>query len=436
MILREFTVYPGQPIDRTELDKSVQRLLALGYFEPQSLRGSQIKDRPGGGNVVDFELAIEEARTGSLRFAAGIGSESGVIGQVSIVKRNFDIADLPSSVGDVLEGEAFTGAGQALFLELAPGTRFSRYLLGFREPYLFDTNNSFGIDFYQRTRIRRRYDEQHTGVEPTLGRRFESFNRELGVELGYRFELVEIDDIDDRFRDADGDGDKDAGETEIRIPQIILDSEGRSYVSALRFGVNWKRVDSPLFPSDGFEAGASYEYFGNVLGGDVDMSRVIGQFSRYIPVYEDVQERFHVVAVRSTVGWSQENGDSSDVPIFERFFAGGTSTLRGLEFRSVGPQEFDEPTGGKFEVLLGTEYRFPLYERIFYGAFFLDSGEVSTEFEDFRLDEYRLSGGFGIRFILPFLGPTPFVIDFGFPILKEPGDDQQVVSFTLGSLPY
>lgn len=436
VILRQFSVYPGQPINRRELDKSVQELLALTYFEPQSLQASSLKDRPGAANVVDFEVAVEEARTGSLRFAAGVGSESGVIGQVSITKRNFDIADMPSSVADVIDGEAFTGAGQALFLELAPGTEISRYLLGFREPYLFDTNNSFGIDFYRRSRIRDLYDETHIGLEPTLGRKFEAFNRELGVEWGYRYESVEIDNIDDNFRDADRDGQRDAGETEDKVPQLVLDSEGTTYVSAMRFGVNWRRVDSPLFPSEGFEGGASYELFGNFLGAEVDMSRIIGQYSRYLPIYEDLQERKHVIAFRSTVGWSEENSNTEDVPIFERFYAGGTSTIRGFEYRTVGPQEFDEPIGGKFEVLLGSEYRFPLYERIFYGAFFVDSGEVSEDIRKFRMSDYRVSAGFGIRFIIPFLGPTPFVVDFGFPLLKERDDDEQVISFTLGSLPY
>src|SRR5262249_16178052 len=110
--------------------------------------------------------------------------------------------------------------------------------------------------------------------------------------------------------------------------------------------------------------------------------------------------------------------------------------LRGFAYRSAGPQEFDEPTGGKFEALLGTEYRFPLYERIFYGAAFVDTGEVSESIHTFHFSDYRVSVGFGIRFIIPFLGPTPFVVDFGFPILKEKTDDTQLISFTLGSLPY
>ena len=49
-----------------------------------------------------------------------------------------------------------------------------------------------------------------------------------------------------------------------------------------------------------------------------------------------------------------------------------------------------------------------------------------------RSTNYRVSAGFGVRFVVPMLGPVPIALDFGFPIVKAPTDQTQVFSFWLG----
>ena len=60
---------------------------------------------------------------------------------------------------------------------------------------------------------------------------------------------------------------------------------------------------------------------------------------------------------------------------------------------------------------------------------FLDTGTVE---KDFGVSSYRASVGFGLRWIIPFFGPIPMALDFGFPIAKDKQDDTQILSFTLG----
>ena len=45
---------------------------------------------------------------------------------------------------------------------------------------------------------------------------------------------------------------------------------------------------------------------------------------------------------------------------------------------------------------------------------------------------YRVTAGFGLRIVVPMLGPVPIALDFGFPIVKGPGDKEQIFSFWLG----
>ena len=49
-----------------------------------------------------------------------------------------------------------------------------------------------------------------------------------------------------------------------------------------------------------------------------------------------------------------------------------------------------------------------------------------------NLDTYRVSVGFGLRFVVPMLGPVPIALDFGFPVVKATGDQQQVFNFFMG----
>jgi outer membrane protein insertion porin family len=61
---------------------------------------------------------------------------------------------------------------------------------------------------------------------------------------------------------------------------------------------------------------------------------------------------------------------------------------------------------------------------------FIDTGTVEPE--AFELKDYRVAAGVGVRFTVPMLGPVPIALDLGFPIVKGPGDQQQVFSFWLG----
>ena len=60
---------------------------------------------------------------------------------------------------------------------------------------------------------------------------------------------------------------------------------------------------------------------------------------------------------------------------------------------------------------------------------FLDSGTVERRVD---INDYRVSAGFGLRIVVPMMGPVPIALDFGFPIVKGPMDREQVFSFWVG----
>jgi outer membrane protein insertion porin family len=125
----------------------------------------------------------------------------------------------------------------------------------------------------------------------------------------------------------------------------------------------------------------------------------------------------------------------SQTPIFERYYAGGFSTLRGFDFRGASPVDPVARTvrvGGQFLFLGAVEYVFPLTaDDMLKAAFFVDYGTVEREVT-ISSKNYRVAPGFGLRINIPALGPAPLAFDFAFPVAKADTDETQVFSFFMG----
>jgi outer membrane protein assembly factor BamA len=168
---------------------------------------------------------------------------------------------------------------------------------------------------------------------------------------------------------------------------------------------------------------------------DVSLEEVTGAFTfpifnveynKYWTVYQrpDFSGR-HVLAFRSQVGI-----EGANAPVYERFFAGGFRTMRGFEFRGVGPDVNGFKVGGDFLFLNSLEYQLPIKANDqFYLVGFVDSGTVERRVD---IKDYRVSAGVGARIVVPMLGPVPIALDFGFPIVKAEQDNKQIFSFWVG----
>jgi hypothetical protein len=128
-------------------------------------------------------------------------------------------------------------------------------------------------------------------------------------------------------------------------------------------------------------------------------------------------------------------------PTAERFYAGGIRTMRGFGFRGVGTEKTSvtpdidccSPCEREYRVPIRSseqEYRaLTTTDSTYYLVGFVDGGTVESTV---NTRDYRASAGEGGRFVAPMLGPTPIALDFGFPIVKEPKDREEVFNFWLG----
>ncbi len=404
VIRRVVSIEPGQYLRYPEVRIGENNLARLGIFENNPETGSRptitvIEDTDSV--FKDVLINVKETQTGSLMFGAGINSDAGLIGSVVINEKNFDLWKFPTSWNDIWEGRAFRGAGQEFRVEAQPGTQLQRYTVSWREPFLFDRPYSFGVSGYYYDRAYNEYTENRYGGRFTLGHQF---TRNWSATAALRIEDVTVSNVT------------------LGAPPAYTDAIGSHFLVAPRIGATYDTRDSFMRPTEGGLLDMSYE---QVLG-DYTFPIFNVEGSRYFTTFQRADgSGKHVAAVRSQVSWAGE-----DAPVFERFFAGGFRSLRGFQFRGVGPVQNGFQVGGTFMFLNSIEYQVPIRANDnLYAVGFIDSGTVESQFE---IKNYRVTAGLGLRIVVPAMGPVPIALDFGFPIVKGPGDQQQVFSFWVG----
>lgn len=427
---REVSVEPGDPASEEQVQRSARRMVGLGFFTDED-RIPYVNWRWrdfGDDDRVDLLWDLKDlGSTGQFRIGGAYNTDAGPALILDMEKRNFDISDLPSSPGralsEILDGEAFTGAGQSLRLSLHPGTEFSSYSLSFTEPDLLREHVdrlSLTVSGSERVRIYPNYDEERTAGAFNLGRRFGRF---FTVYAGPEFEGLDVEDIDPG------------------APANLLAQSGDTDLNTLNFGFRYDTVEDPFSPVDGGSIGLGFGETGRLLGGDAEYFTAAVNGEYFVPLWRDDLGRHWVLALRGRVRQGWASGGAAELPYTEQFYLGGQSSVRGFDYRGIGEDASGFAHGGDATWDGSLELRFPLmstrqrglvdeYEWI-RGAFFLDAGTFGSDFGD--LDPTRTSVGFGIRMRLPMLPLVPFTLDFGWPVADEPGDDTRRVSFTLGT---
>jgi outer membrane protein assembly complex protein YaeT len=409
VILRQIPLYPGQILTYPDLLIAERNLKRLNIFEVSpdgAVRPTLfVREDPRDPNnpVKDIEVRVQEASTGSLLFGVGVNSDSGLTGSIVLNERNFDLFNPPTSLDDFLEGRAFRGAGQEFRAEAVPGTQIQRYSVTFREPFLFDSPYSLTTSAYYYERFYNEYTEQRVGGRLTLGRKLNEF---WSVNASLRVEDVNVSNVN-----------------QFIAPPDFRNVQGDNLLVGGRLGVTRDTRDNFMRPTSGSLLDVSYEQ----VTGDQNYPLVNVDFAKYFTVFQRADgSGKQVLAFHSQVGWA-----GTTTPVFERFYAGGFRSLRGFEFRGVGPEVNGYKTGGDFLFLNSLEYQIPVRanDQIYFVGF-IDSGTVEPRINN--ISDYRVSAGFGVRFVVPMLGPVPIALDFGFPIVKGPQDNQQIFNFWMG----
>jgi len=381
VIRRELRIRPGERFDGKKIEKSKERLQNLNYFEEITY---DTEPTTAGPNRKDLIFRVKEKRTGELSFGGGISSVDTFMGFAEISQRNFDLFNWPR----------FTGGGQSLSIKGQLGTVHREYDLNFTEPYLFNKPIAWSTDFYETSMDNKNteFAERRFGMATTLSRLFKDVFRLGG---GYTLENVKLKNIADN------------------APANVKDFAGPDWLSRLRAFTSFDNRDNVFNPTKGRVINLGGDLIGSFLGGDQEYYILRSGYTEYLTFHKKHQIEFQV-----RLSTSQAFGSTSTTPAYDRFFAGGLGTVRGYNYRRVGPQANGEAIGGQTMAIANLDYTFPLpYLDAFRGVVFVDAGNVSEDSYNIDFGKFAVSVGPGLKVKTP-IGPLVFY--YGLPIVNRP----------------
>jgi len=403
VVRRELRLDEGALYSSTALKRSKQNLMNTGFFEEANL----VTAKGSAPDKLDLNVEVKEKPTGTFSIGAGYSSLDGIIGQGSVQQANF------------------LGLGLKMTLAASFGSKSQTYNLGLTDPYFMDSKWTLGGDIYRNERQYLDYTRRATGGDIKAGY---PLSDTLSTFWLYKYEEKEIFDESQELLNNIQTG-------------IVVAPEKTSTTSAIIGSLNRNTTDYRLDPSTGMMNQLSIEFAG--LGGTNRYIKYLTEHTLFHPVL------WGVGSVRGTLGYIQELG-GKEIPIDEKFYLGGISSLRGYSPRTVSPnkttpvpnqdltgfQGFTDSRvylGGDVQAVLNAEYSFPLLKEAgLKGVVFFDAGNAGNSFSE-TFSNILTSYGAGIRWFSP-IGPLR--LEYGIPINPRLGIDKSGgrLEFSIGSI--
>lgn len=380
VIRREMYLTEGELYNRTDLEDSKDALSRTGYFEDV-----QIKEQRVGQNEIDLLVEVKETSTGAISGGVGYGSSDGLLLNASVSDSNI--------MGSGLKG--------AFSVDRSDNELSGQISL--TNPRLFDSPYSLGGSIYARRSKWDSYHELSKGFSVTTGRQL---TRNLSASLTYTLEKSDISGLSAALK-------------------AVGYKEGVNLKSSITPAISYNSTDDYYLPRKGILAGSSLEFAG--VGGDEKFLKSRSYFNYYFGLKDYVDYDF-ILRYKANFAKIWNRGY---VPINEKLYLGGISSVRGFENRTVSPKlpyggEWYE-TGGEIAFNNSLELSFPLINRVkMRGVLFYDYGMIGeTSLNEIK----RSSTGLGVEWITP-IGPLQLI--FAKPLKVGSNDDTSRFEFSIG----
>ncbi len=384
VIQREFTVRPGDPLNPESLIEAERELTKLGLFEVVQVGPLHPAPLP----FADIEVLVRERKPWRLDLGLGYSTEEQLRGFVEVGHDNL------------------FGTGRSLIMRERMSNRGDRTDLTFRDPWFIGYRllGEWGV-------FRERREE--------LGYHLERFGSSVGVQRDLLPTLV---------RGLTGNASYRLERvTRFRVEPTLVEADvqrGSQVIARLVSGLTLDRRDNPPDPARGSFHNLALDLGGIVFGSQVNFFRARLQTNWFFDWLSPT-----VFALSARFGYATPFAGTADVPIEDRFFAGGSTTIRGYRENRVGPLDSArKPSGGNALAIVNGEWRFPLW-RFVGGALFFDSGTVARDIGALGT-EFRSGLGFGLRMKTP-VGPIR--VDFAYALNPIQREDRRQFYITVGN---
>lgn len=402
VIRRELRQTEGGAFSPRRVNRSKVRLQRLSFFDQVEIETVPVAGRE---DQVDLEVVVKERPTGQFLFGLGFSGDDGALIQASVSQSNL------------------FGTGNQLNFNVQRSDIQESISLQYTNPYHTKSGISRTIGITSRTID---FEEANTS----------SFLTEsVGVNVRYLFPINE----NNSFSLGAGLEQIDLRAGLFSVPEVLefVEENPENTLFTITTAFAHDTRDSLLYPTSGKNFRLNAEV--TAPGSDLEYYRLNLEAEYYYPI-----TRKAAFKVSANLGYGDGYGDTEELPFFKNYFAGGTSSVRGFEARSLGPRDSGvnpQPFGGSQQVILNATLLLPvgggaLDKRL---QLFVDGGQVFSDEDGFEFDEIRFSAGVGFNWISP-VGPLS--ISYSIPLNdvdEDPlngiiGDETENFQFSVGTL--
>jgi outer membrane protein insertion porin family len=423
----------GGYLSNSAVERSKQRLQRLPFIEKVEVETTPV---PGTPDLVDVNFDIKEGLPGQFSGGVGYSESQSVILSGSFVHSNF------------------MGTGNRVAAEINAGKYSKIFSLSHTDPY----RTVDGVS--QTMSATYRKIEQYTQASSD----FETETGTLAVDYGWpisEFQSVRMglaaqrsDLVTDPGSSAQeavdwvrNNGNPYTEFVNIGSPPIAYPLFGTKFNTfELVMGWAFDSRNRTIFADRGARHRLNLGY--TVPGSQVEYYTLNYDYLQFIPL-----GRLFTFMVNSEIGFGMDIGETTSLPPYRQFFAGGPETVRGFKESRLGPKDsFGNPYGGNLKFTNQFELLFPMPEKwranARFSAFFdignvFSTGHVNFVGRDgvtpvdyeFSFDKLKYSTGLAVQWLAP-LGVFRF--SFAVPLNAEKktdvlyGDEEEGFQFSIG----
>ncbi len=447
VIRRELRQFEGGWYSASAVDLSRARLRRLGYFESVSIDTPAV---PGTTDQVDMQVAVSERNTGAITFSVGYSDSDGAL------------------IGGAFSQRNLLGTGRSLKVALDTSDAARTAEISYVNPYYTPEGVSRGISISQR-----RVDtDEVASAEYVLNSTSGGLNYKIPIaetnslNVGFSVEKVEVEataatppeiravveGLEVEYAPGTTSAECSTSDGYMAIADSTVfcarpngeeKSDGLNLV--MNIGISKDTRNDFFFPTNGASRSLSLE--ASAPGSEYEYYKINLQGSYYFPIGERFSAKGEI-----NLGYGGGFGDSNaeGLPFFRRYFAGGSSSVRGYEGRSIGARDSGDtpqPLGGDGRLLLNAELLFPAFggeggndKRV---ALFVDGGAIfgpdnpicdtSMTCKERNKDSETLRYSVGLSF--NWFSPIgPFSMSYAEPLSDQDGDETEEFQITVGSV--
>ncbi|RUM84264.1 MAG: outer membrane protein assembly factor BamA, partial [Candidatus Thioglobus sp.] len=399
VIRREIGLSEGSLYSNSELNESVKKIRRLGFFSDVKMNVSKLKNTTDKINI-HFDLA--ETKTGQMSIGVTQSNSAGTSFNFGIQEKNF------------------LGTGNTLNVSFSSSKAVTTGSFYFEDPYFTDDKSSISYGVFSKTL---------DGLE-LVSNGYEI--DEAGVTLGYGVPLTETTRVNSKLRVSKRD--LTCTDTfKLDEPEQCPTIGNEINETDVNLNLNWSgsTLNQAYNPTEGSKN--SLDFSVSLPMSDYRFYKLNASHKKYQAINKNL-----TLKIRGNVGLAQGYG-GKEVPFFERYYGGGSSSIRGFKFNSLGPTysnlgQSGNAKGGELSILTGASIISPMKfikdsDNMRMSAF-IDAGGIYDKTSSFTFDELRMSTGVAFSWLTP-IGPLG--IYAAKPLIKKSNDETTTFEFTIGS---